>query len=250
MFERYSESARRALFFARVEASMKGPRAIEPEHLLAGLLREQTGVLARVLRASNVAAASLLQELERSAVSGEKFSTSVEIPFGRATRAVLLLAVEEADGLRHRYIEPEHLLLALLREEGTVASSILARHGLRVDQLRATVVRVVGEPAPARVGSRAEDVEQADRIKKWVDELARVRAGTPEAEAQAQRIHHGMDALRRMRGDGRRHARGTRWNHQRIGFDTLQSLGVYSSRAANCRPSRSAPFSKPRASAR
>src|SRR5688572_19522110 len=39
MFERYDENARRALFFARFEASQLGSRSIEPEHLLLGLLR-------------------------------------------------------------------------------------------------------------------------------------------------------------------------------------------------------------------
>lgn len=97
MFERYSESARRALFFARYESSMKGSPAIEAEHLLAGLLREEKGVVPRVLRESNAPPESLQQELERRVVSRGKISTSIEIPFSPETKAVLQFTVEEAD---------------------------------------------------------------------------------------------------------------------------------------------------------
>ena len=199
MFERYTESARRVLFFARYEASMKGSPVIESEHLLAGLLREDKGVVPRVLRESNVERERLQQEYERRAVFVEQVPTSREIPFGRSTQAALQWTVQEADALRHSYIGPEHLLLGLLRQEGTIASSILASHGLRVNQVRETVVRVLAAPVPVTAEARSEAADLADQIKQWVDELA--RAGGPEADALAQRIHAGIDAVRRLLGD-------------------------------------------------
>ena len=49
MFERYTERARRVIFFARYEASLAGTEAIEPEHLLLGIAREDKSVLAQFL---------------------------------------------------------------------------------------------------------------------------------------------------------------------------------------------------------
>src|SRR5256885_4757169 len=47
MFERYTEKARRVIFFARYEASQFGAPAIEPEHLLLGLMREDKTLAGR-----------------------------------------------------------------------------------------------------------------------------------------------------------------------------------------------------------
>ena len=49
MFERYTERARRVLFFARYEASQLGSISIETEHLLLGILREERSVAATIL---------------------------------------------------------------------------------------------------------------------------------------------------------------------------------------------------------
>src|SRR5687768_11464157 len=108
MFERFTESARRVLFFARHEASLKGARAIDTEHLLAGLLREGTGLVPRLLRESSVPPDTLRQEVDRLASSGETIPPSVEIPFSDAAKAVMQYTAEEADRLGHGYIGPEH----------------------------------------------------------------------------------------------------------------------------------------------
>jgi ATP-dependent Clp protease ATP-binding subunit ClpC len=50
MFERYTEKARRVIFFARYEASQFGSPYIETEHLLLGLLREDKALTNRFLR--------------------------------------------------------------------------------------------------------------------------------------------------------------------------------------------------------
>ena len=54
MFERYTEKARRVIFFARYEASQFGSPYIETEHLLLGLLREDKALANRFLRSQRV----------------------------------------------------------------------------------------------------------------------------------------------------------------------------------------------------
>ena len=71
MFERYTEKARRVIFFARFEASQFGSPNIESEHLLLGLLREDKGLTNRFLR-SHVAVESIRKQIEAQTTVREK----------------------------------------------------------------------------------------------------------------------------------------------------------------------------------
>ena len=99
MFERYTERARRVLFFARYEASQLGSISIETEHLLLGLIREGKGLTSRIFARSHLSLESIRKEIEGRTVFREKVSTSVEIPFSAETKRVLQFAAEEADRL-------------------------------------------------------------------------------------------------------------------------------------------------------
>src|SRR5713226_8101667 len=129
MFERYTEQARRLLFFARFEASQLGNVCIETEHLLLGLT-------SHLFARSRLSPEDIRKEIEGRAVFREKVSTSVEIPFSPETKRVLQYAAEEADRLLHNYIGTEHLLLGILREERSVAATILMEKGMRLNTVR------------------------------------------------------------------------------------------------------------------
>ena len=151
MFERYTERARRVLFFARYEATQLGSTSIETEHLLLGLIREGKGLTSRIFARSHLSLESIRKEIEGRTVFREKVSTSVEIPFSPETKRVLQYSAEEADRLLHTYIGTEHLLLGLLREEKCVASSILYEKGMRLASVRDDIVQLLNEKtAPVR----------------------------------------------------------------------------------------------------
>src|SRR5688572_30620571 len=133
MFERYTDPAKRVLFFARYEASEFGSLSIEPEHLLLGLLREPAGLVRQLLSTPPASVGAVIAETKRRMHAREKFPTSVEIPFSGSTKLALTYAAEEADRLLHGQIKPVHLLVGLLREEGTVAASVLQAHGVVLD---------------------------------------------------------------------------------------------------------------------
>ena len=145
MFERYTERARRVLFFARYEASQLGSISIETEHLLLGLLREGKGTSGRIFARAHVSFDSIRREIERKTTFREKISTSVEIPFSAEAKRVLGFAAEEADRLLHNYIGTEHLLLGILREERSVAASVLMDKGMRLHTVRDDIVRLLNE---------------------------------------------------------------------------------------------------------
>jgi ATP-dependent Clp protease ATP-binding subunit ClpC len=145
MFERYTERARRVLFFARYEASQLGSVSIETEHLLLGLIREGKGLTSRIFQRSHLSLDAIRKDIEGRTVFREKVSTSVEIPFSGETKRVLQYAAEEADRLLHNYIGTEHLLLGLLREERSVAASILMEKGMRLHAVREDIVQLLNE---------------------------------------------------------------------------------------------------------
>src|SRR3954452_20657370 len=145
MFERYTERARRVLFFARYEASQLGSISIETEHLLFGLIREGKGLTSRIFARSHLSLESIRKEIEGRTVFREKVSTSVEIPFSAETKRVLQFAAEEADRLLHNYIGTEHLLLGILREERSVAATILMEKGMRLNTVREDIVALLNE---------------------------------------------------------------------------------------------------------
>src|SRR5437868_2170776 len=135
MFERYTEKARRLIFFARYEASQFGSPYIETEHLLLGVLREDKTLTHRFLR-SMASVEAIRRQIERHTTVREKVSTWVDLPLSNEGKRVLAYAAEEAERLSHKHIGTEHLLLGLLREEKCYAARILFEQGLRAATVR------------------------------------------------------------------------------------------------------------------
>jgi ATP-dependent Clp protease ATP-binding subunit ClpC len=148
MFERYTDKARRVVFFARYEASQHGSKFIEPEHVLIGLLREDKALTNRFLR-SHAAVESIRKQIEAHTKNSEKISTAVDIPLSQECKRVLDHAAKEADGLSHRHIGTEHLLLGLLDEEKSFAAEILRERGLQPNVIREELAQTPQEkPRP------------------------------------------------------------------------------------------------------
>jgi ATP-dependent Clp protease ATP-binding subunit ClpC len=114
MFERYTEDARKVIFFARYEASLLGSPIIETEHLWLGLLRQSKKLMRQ--HAPKVTADVLLERLKRHGTDLERVSMAVEVPLSEEAKRALANAVEVADTHGQRYITAEYLVLALLRD--------------------------------------------------------------------------------------------------------------------------------------
>src|SRR6266542_5108082 len=99
MFERYTERARRVLFFARYYASDCGSVAIDTEHLLLGLVREGKGLTSRIFARAHLSLTGLRSDVEGRLTRGERVPPSVEMPFSDTTKRVLRAAAEETDRL-------------------------------------------------------------------------------------------------------------------------------------------------------
>lgn len=201
MFERYTERARRVLFFARYEASQFGTATIKTEHLLLGLLRESKGLTTRLFQRGNVSVESLRDDLSsRMPLFREKIGTHVEIPFSEDARRALALAAEESDKLLHAYIGTEHLLLALLRDPKTGAGSVLAAAGLEYESVRRELIELLQQAAvpPSTRSAAGVGIDLSAfiaHVKQLVDRLAQAPTDSPEALALVDQIKQELDGL-------------------------------------------------------
>jgi len=138
MFERYTEKARRAVFFARYEASQFGSEFIAPEHLLLGILRDDKQLIRQVL--PNVEFESVRLAIEKRAKPSDvRVPVSVDLPLSEDSKLVLKYGMEEADLLNSRHIGTEHLLLALMRDKEFPSAKLLTQFGASLESLRKRV---------------------------------------------------------------------------------------------------------------
>src|ERR1051326_1211363 len=101
MFERYTEKARRVIFFARYEGSQAGAEEIEPQHLLLGLVREDPPLLTHFVTNGKTSVERMRAEIARHLGPRERIPSplTVEMPLASATKHVLHFAHEESDRL-------------------------------------------------------------------------------------------------------------------------------------------------------
>ena len=163
MFERYTERARRVIFFARYEASQLGSPSIETEHLLLGLIREGKGLTSRLFSKNSLPMEEVRKEIEGRSPYREKVSTSVDIPLSADSKRVLGYAAEEAERMLHNYIGTEHILLGLMREDTSVAATILAEKGMRLSTVREDIVAIVSEKAATGRGKETPLLSEFSR---------------------------------------------------------------------------------------
>jgi hypothetical protein len=133
MFERYTEKARRVIFFARYEASQYGSTDIDTEHLLLGLLREEKSLYRWLPKAQPE---TLRQQIDSNSPKREPTPTNIDLPLSSAAKRVLKYAASEADRLAQKDIGTEHLLLGLLDAESCYAAKLLRESGAEASKLR------------------------------------------------------------------------------------------------------------------
>lgn len=133
MFERYAEKARRVIFFARYEACQLGSTSIDSEHLLLGLLRETKSLFANL---PDGAVDKIRARIDGRVTKQAPISTSIDLPLSADSHHVLKSAAEEADGLDHRHIGSEHLVLGILRENQCFAADLLREFGMETATFR------------------------------------------------------------------------------------------------------------------
>jgi ATP-dependent Clp protease ATP-binding subunit ClpC len=185
LFSRFTPRARAAVKRAEEEAKRRGEAQVLPEHVLLGILDEGQNLALSVLAALDVEPDDLRSELVASMPDPGK-PKKRHVPFGKSAKKVLELALREALAFGHNYIGCEHLLMAVLREERSIASKVLRRMGVEERTARRTVMATVAgaaQVASLRIPAVADEPDQSEP-----DAIERVLARLDEIEARLDRL--------------------------------------------------------------
>lgn len=144
MYERFTDRARKVLALANQEAQRFNHEYIGTEHILLGLGREGSGVGANVLKNLKVDLQGMCCEVEKLVKHAAAKVLIGKLPQTPQARKVIEYAIEESRNLFHHYVGTEHLLLGLLREPDSVASQVLTNLGLRLEDVRKEMLRLLG----------------------------------------------------------------------------------------------------------
>ena len=172
--EKFTQSARRVLSLAHLEAERMQKEAIGSEHILLALVQEESGVAGRVLRELGVELDRAREMVLRIGGVGSKQPDKIDL--SGDSQKILDLAIEEAQQMSSNYISTEHLLLALVQSELGLAKDVLAKLGITSAQIRRQVKRVLSENRSAL--DNAQEKLSKDKEKKaegktpLVDQLA------------------------------------------------------------------------------
>ena len=147
----YTDKAKKALNYANRLSRSSGCNYVGTEHILAGLLKEGTGVAAEVLTANNVELEALLKLIDELVAAGEEVTVADRDGYSPRTQMVLDRAREMADRFDSERIGTEHLLLAIIKEGDCAASRLLNTMGANPQKLLVVILAAMREnPAQYR----------------------------------------------------------------------------------------------------
>ncbi len=160
-FDKFTKRARRVLTFAQEEAQRLNHNYIGTEHILLGLIREEEGLAAKVLRDLGLDQTRVRQVIEEIVGRGQA-APGTRLSLTPRTKRVIELAVDEARRMGHHYIGTEHLLLGLIREGDGIAVNVLKSLGVSPDKVRSNLAKEVMNASP----SQSEQEKSSSSSKK------------------------------------------------------------------------------------
>lgn len=144
LFRRFTSAARGAIVRAQSEAKVLGHAYIGTEHLLLGLLSEDTGLAARTLKSLHISRDDVRNDVIAIVGSGGDCS-SAPAPFTPRAKKALELALRESVRLKHNYVGTEHILLGLMRVPQGLAARILDERGSDEDRVRTALLSLLAD---------------------------------------------------------------------------------------------------------
>jgi excisionase family DNA binding protein len=151
-FARFTERARKVLSMANEEAYQYHHDGVGTEHILLGIIGEGEGIAAKaLLDLLQVPVSEIRKQIEASHPAGEQTASDGLLEMTPQGKESIELAVQEARSLDHHYIGTEHLLLGLLREEETIASQVLRKAGITLEETRNHIKQLLGTKKPNRL---------------------------------------------------------------------------------------------------
>src|SRR5687767_13620745 len=165
MWQRFTERARRVVFFAQEEAARLGENYVDTEHVLLGLVRESDSVAARILDRLGVPLGRVRADIERLSTRGHG-NLGQDMQLTAPAKRVIDLAYEEARHFNNNYIGTEHLLLGVIREHDGLAGQVLIKLGADLERTRKEVALMQESAEPGETaGGGAAPPSLFERMK-------------------------------------------------------------------------------------
>lgn len=201
MVERFTDRARKVTQLARQEAQRCNRYHVDTEHILAGMVKEGSGLACRVLKNLDVDLHKVRRAAEKLAPAGPSMITMGRLSLTFNVEKVLEYAITEAQLLNHNYIGTEHLLLGLLRVTEGVGAQVLMNFGLKLEDIRKEIRDLLNTPKPPapRIEGRHQEacqLTQAILMEMEKDLLKMVQAKFPEVASlkiTAEMYYHASD---------------------------------------------------------
>jgi len=168
---RFTDNAVKVMQLANQEAKRHRHIYIGTEHILLGLVQDGSGVAANVSKNLNIDVVRIRFEVEKILLPGPDLVTMSKLPQTPRAKKVIELAIEEARHLNHNYVGTEHILLGLIREAEGVAAQVLINLGLKLDDVRAEVLRLLSadpQVSTERLGSTPSSPSASCRFTRWL----------------------------------------------------------------------------------
>lgn len=156
MFDRFTEYSLRLVISAEEESRLLNRTYIDSEHLFLALLQGGESVAAQVLAAFSLTPHKVREQIDIMDGYGEEESEDGELPLTADLKRILKLARRDSLRLGHGYVNPEHLLLGVLRDHKSNAARIMSLLNVDRDEMRWEILREIGIEQDGRSGSRHE----------------------------------------------------------------------------------------------
>lgn len=163
MWQRFTENARKVVFFAQEEAGRLGENFVSSEHFLLGLVRMNDSVATRVLEKMGFSLSDIRSEVENAIIKGDG-KLGQEMQLTPRAKRVIDLAYDESRRLENNYIGTEHLLLGLIREGEGLAAGVLAKLGVDLERTRQEVASFQDNNSDVKLGQEMQFTPGASRV--------------------------------------------------------------------------------------
>lgn len=244
MLEQFTESARNAIKLAEEESRAFRHDFVGTEHLLLGLMRESSGIVANVLKSFGVDADRVRQEIQQLVTVGLDTITAEKLSFTPRANQAIKIAIHETGMLLQNHVGPEHLLLGLLLERDGVAAMVLrnlglnpglvAREALKVRLTQFKIVERAIRPVRASVAWKRKMREEllAHLTSIYEQELENLNDPTVALQQAAERFGNPAALARELEKSV---PLKERWNHDlehRFGWRAPESAARFLARLA------------------
>ncbi|MCX7039339.1 MAG: ATP-dependent Clp protease ATP-binding subunit, partial [Spirochaetes bacterium] len=177
MFKGLTQRAQKVLtILAQEEAKRFHSDQLLPEHIILALLKDGEGVAVKALQRAKVNTADMQAEIEKSLPKGKGGLILGDVPPSKRGQKILEDSAEEARNMGHEYIGTEHLLLAAVKEQGSIVSRYLAKSSLTPNSLREAVLQISGTgdyKQPQAAGAKKKTLSPQKKPTPTLDEFGR-----------------------------------------------------------------------------